>query len=237
MVLNVRDVVGRCPRCHHQAPNPTGCAHCNPDELGRKLLAANTEIARLRGEKRFYLLVRVRAVKHLRPCTKDGAALVSRPMIDAYQPLWWRVADHRGDADTVADGQYTLTIAEVTCATLEHARDYFKACMTFYRPLLDGLPNTAPEDWPAPMDTDQHDEHMANYFMDRIVARREGKPIPHTLKRCDCELNAGQKAPKQIEPVRCNRMFMVTIDHGGFDLDHPQTCNLPAGHSGPHSGT
>lgn len=37
----------RCPRCHHTAPNPVGCAACNPVELGDRLRAANARLAKL----------------------------------------------------------------------------------------------------------------------------------------------------------------------------------------------
>ena len=36
-VTDVPCVDERCPRCHHVAPNPVGCALCNPAELGRRL--------------------------------------------------------------------------------------------------------------------------------------------------------------------------------------------------------
>lgn len=37
----------RCPRCHHAAPNPEGCAACNPVELGDRLRIANRRVAEL----------------------------------------------------------------------------------------------------------------------------------------------------------------------------------------------
>ncbi len=35
----------RCQRCHHAAPNPEGCAACNPDRLGARLLEVETALA------------------------------------------------------------------------------------------------------------------------------------------------------------------------------------------------
>jgi hypothetical protein len=40
----VCDVCGRCPRCHRDAPNPDGCAACNPVRLGERLTEALAEI-------------------------------------------------------------------------------------------------------------------------------------------------------------------------------------------------
>jgi hypothetical protein len=36
----------RCPRCHRDAPNPDGCAACNPVRLGERLTEALAEIER-----------------------------------------------------------------------------------------------------------------------------------------------------------------------------------------------
>lgn len=40
----------RCVRCHHAAPNPNGCAACNPERLGERLRAALADADMLRAE-------------------------------------------------------------------------------------------------------------------------------------------------------------------------------------------
>lgn len=40
----------RCDRCHRKAPNPEGCARCNPEHLGSRLRHALTEIRKLKLE-------------------------------------------------------------------------------------------------------------------------------------------------------------------------------------------
>lgn len=40
----------RCSRCHQLAPNPNGCALCNPEHLGERLRVALAVIDNLRSE-------------------------------------------------------------------------------------------------------------------------------------------------------------------------------------------
>lgn len=184
----------RCPRCHHTAPNTEGCALCNPERLGERLTQALKErdaageLLRVRqAEKRFYLLVRVRVVAHARPATRDGAALASRPLISpAYQPVWWDVQDHDGAAHATDGKQFTITLTSIEAKDLVEARAWFTNHLAFYLPLLKDVPALTPEiEWPGGLDDEQHDEAMAGFYMNRLVARREGQPLPALPTKID----------------------------------------------------
>lgn len=242
----------RCHRCHHGVPNPEGCAECNPVRLGERLKLALSELALIKHHKRFYVLVRVRV--SVVNVINDGPEL-------RYQPLWWTIADHNG-CDHATDGkQFTLAITSIDAPTLHAAREQFQAQANFWMPLINTVGTHVPDDWAGEIDSEQHDEMMAGYYMARLDARKQGKPVPeaprvlqpnHRGLRCprrwgtdlenlnQCDSVRGHTGPcgpatvPVASPPRCTGLFEILVDHGGFDLNHPMQCELVAGHAGPH---
>lgn len=174
----------RCARCHRTAPNSDGCAHCNPVRLGERLREALAELSLIKRHKRFYVLVRIRVSK----VSRDGA-----PARDVYTPVWWTIDDHDGTNHAVADGHYTINLCSIDAPTIEDAHAQFQAGYPFYAPLLKSINATTPVDWGGKLDAEQRDEMMAGFYMDRLDARKHGKPMPEEPRMNRTAFSVGQR--------------------------------------------
>lgn len=200
----------RCDRCHHTAPNPEGCARCNPVRLGERLTLALGELELLKRVQRFYVLVRVRVWHH------EGSERSTGQL--GYQPLWWTIDDHDGSNFAISHNERTIVVASLVAKNLQDAREQFAASYALFAPILDGISSLDPASWAGKLDAEQHDEAMAGFYMARLDARRSGKLDPPT-PRLDFRLQALKTGDRVQLGLRLNARVTIASDAHGSCIE------------------